>query len=170
MNCIGNLMTLFSMETPILQFWEVFHFLSLSLFFFFFILEVVSLDCASDFLFKKFLFIHFWLCWVFVAVRASDCDGFSCRGAWLSGTWTWVAAARGLSSCGSQARSTGSIVVVHGLSCSVAGGIFPGQEWDPDLLYWHADSLLLSHQGSPLLISLSSLSCFPIIYLFKWEN
>ena len=37
----------------------------------------------------------------------------------------------GLSSCGSRALNTGSLVVVHRLSCSKACGIFLDQEWDP---------------------------------------
>ena len=64
-----------------------------------------------------FLFIYFWLCWVFVAVRglslvamsgatlccsarASRCSGFSCRRARALGVWASVVVARGLSSCG----------------------------------------------------------------------
>ena len=45
--------------------------------------------------------------------------------------------------------SNGSIVVVHRLSCSTACGIFLDQGSNPCLLHWQADSLLLSHQGSP---------------------
>ena len=37
-------------------------------------------------------------------------------------------------SCGSQV--TGSVVVVHGLSCSAACGIFLDQGWNPCLLHW----------------------------------
>ena len=47
-------------------------------------------------------------------------------------------------------QSTVSIVKVHGLSCSTACGIFPDQRLNPCLLYGQADSLPLSHQGSPL--------------------
>ena len=55
-----------------------------------------------------------------------------------------VVAARGLSSCGLQApEHTGSGVVEHRLCCSVACGVFPC------LLNWQADSLPLSHLGSP---------------------
>ena len=50
--------------------------------------------------------------------------------------------ARELSSCGSRALE-------HGPSCSTACGIFPDQGWNPCLLHWQADSLPLSHQGSP---------------------
>ena len=35
-------------------------------------------------------------------------------------------------------QSTGSMVVEHGLSCSVACGIFPDQGWKPCLLRWRA--------------------------------
>ena len=47
-------------------------------------------------------------------------------------------------------QSTGSRVVVHRLSCSKAYGIFPDQRQNLCLLHWHADSLPLSHQGSPV--------------------
>ena len=42
-----------------------------------------------------------------------------------------------------------SVVVAHGLSCQVVCGIFP--DWGLNLfpLHWQADSLPLSHQGSP---------------------
>ena len=51
-------------------------------------------------------------------------------------------------------RSTGSrcaglAVVAHGLSCSAACGILPGQGLNPCPLHWQADSQPLSHQGSP---------------------
>ena len=83
-----------------------------------------------------YLFIYFWLRWVFVAVarafsscsergatlncgvRVSHCGGFSCSRAQALGMWASVVVARGL-------QSAGSVVVVHGLSCSVACGIFP---------------------------------------------
>ena len=40
--------------------------------------------------------------------------------------------------------------MVHGLSCSEACGVFPDQGSNPRLLHWQADSLPLSHQGSPV--------------------
>jgi len=46
-------------------------------------------------------------------------------------------------------QSTGSIVVMHGLSCSVACVIFPDQGLNPCLLHWQVDSFSLSHQTSP---------------------
>ena len=36
-------------------------------------------------------------------------------------------------------KSTGSIVVVHGLSCLEACGIFPDQGLNPCLPHWQAD-------------------------------
>ena len=46
-------------------------------------------------------------------------------------------------------RLTGSIVVVHGLNCFTACGIFLDQGLNPHLLHWQVDSLSLNHQGSP---------------------
>ena len=46
-------------------------------------------------------------------------------------------------------QSAGSVVVVIGLSCSAAYGIFSDQESNLCLLPWQADSLPLSYQGSP---------------------
>ena len=62
----------------------------------------------------------------------------------LWGMWASVVAVPRL-------KSTGSIVVVHGLSCSAAYGIFVDQGLNLYLLHWQVDSLLLSHQGSPLI-------------------
>ena len=45
------------------------------------------------------------------------------------------------------ARVSGA--VAHGLSGSVACGIFLGQGWNPCPLHWQADCLPLDHQGSP---------------------
>ena len=45
--------------------------------------------------------------------------------------------------------STGSVVVVPGLCCSMACGNFLDQGSNPYPLHWQADSSPLSHQGSP---------------------
>ena len=45
--------------------------------------------------------------------------------------------------------STDSVVVAHGLCCSVACPIFPDQGLNPCLLHWQAGSLPLNHRGSP---------------------
>ena len=47
----------------------------------------------------------------------------------------------GFSGCGLRAYSTGSVVVVHGLSCSMACEIFPDQGLNPCLLHSQADFL-----------------------------
>ena len=54
-------------------------------------------------------------------VQASHCSGFSCCGARALG-----------------ARA--SVVVAHGLSCSMTCGIFPDQGSNPCPLHWQADS------------------------------
>ena len=79
------------------------------------------------------------------SVRASHCSGFSCCGAQALGTRASVVVARRLQSTGSvvvarRLWSTGSVVVAHGLSCSVACGIFPDQRLNPFPLQWQVDS------------------------------
>ena len=56
--------------------------------------------------------------------------------------------ARASVAVGPQALSAGSVVVAHGLGCSVARGIFPDQGLNLCLLHWQADSLPVSHQGN----------------------
>ena len=41
------------------------------------------------------------------------------------------------------------VVVVHGLSRSVARGIFPDEGWNPRPLHWQVDSYPLCRYGSP---------------------
>ena len=65
--------------------------------------------------------------------RASHCGGFSCCGTQALGARASVAVARGV-------QSAGSVVVAHGLGCSVACGIFPDQGANPCLLHWQVDS------------------------------
>ena len=109
--------------------------------------------------FLQYLFIYFWLCWVFTAVRglsssrserkatpwlrclASGCGGLSC-GALALGAHASVVAAPEL-------QSARSVAAVHGFSCSAACGSFPGLGSNLCLPLWQADSLPLSHQGSP---------------------
>ena len=47
-----------------------------------------------------------------------------------------------------ELQSTGSVVVVHGLSCSAACGIFLDEGSNPCLLHWQVHSVPLSHRGS----------------------
>ena len=51
---------------------------------------------------------------------------------------------------GTGSRRSGSVVVAHGLSCSVACGIFPDQGLNPCPLHWQGDSQPLCHQESPV--------------------
>lgn len=45
-------------------------------------------------------------------------------------------------------ESAGSTVAAHGLSCSIASGIFPDQGSNSCLLCWQGDSSPLSHPGN----------------------
>ena len=99
------------------------------------------------FFFNFYLFIYLWLCWVFASVRglplAAASGGHSpSRRAGLPSSWPLL-----LRSTGS--RRSGSAIVAHGRSCSVACGIFPDQGSNPCPLHWQADSQPLRHQGSP---------------------
>ena len=82
-----------------------------------------SNSCGYFLIFKKYLFIY-----LFLAILGFRCfPGFSvvvARGASLE---LQYAGSMGFTSCSSLGWSTGSILVVHGLSCSAACGIFPGQ-------------------------------------------
>ena len=64
---------------------------------------------------------------------------------------------------------TGSLAVVPGLSCSMTRGIFLDRGANPCLLLWQADSLPLSHQGSPALeFSVRLLSVSQILVVSQW--
>ena len=103
-------------------------------------------------------------------VQASHCSGFSRCGAQVLGTQASVVATLRL-------QNTGSVAVAHGLSCSVAYGIFPHQGSDPSLLDWQADSLQLSHQGS-FVQNLFKLRCYYsqnpeclcVLFCHQWET
>ena len=69
---------------------------------------------------------------------------FSCCGTWTLGHVGSVVVA-----CGLRLYSIKSVVVVNGLSCCMACGVFLAPGSNPCLLHWQADSLLLSQQGSP---------------------
>ena len=74
--------------------------------------------------------------------QASHFNGFSCCGAWALGQTGSAVVIPGL-------QSTGSVVGVHGLSCSMACGIFPEQGLNLCLLNRQVDYLPLNHQESP---------------------
>ena len=105
------------------------------------------------FLFFKFLkinlFIYFWLrrslllhALSLVAVSGGYssfwCVGFSLR--WLLLSWSTGSRHVGSVVVACELWSTGSVVVVRRLSCSVACGIFPDQGSNPCPLHWQADS------------------------------
>ena len=84
-------------------------------------------------------------------VQVSHCCSCSC---WLQALQASVVAARGLSSCGSQALEHSlSSCGTQALCCFPAYGIFLDQGLNPCLLYYQAESLPLSHQGSPWLFN-----------------
>ena len=100
--------------------------------------EIIIHKRPIFFLINLFVFIYFWLRWVFVAVcglslaaasggySSLRCTGFSLR-------WFLL-----LQSIGSM--RAGSVVVAHGLSYSMACGIFPDRGSNPCSLHWQADS------------------------------
>ena len=95
---------------------------------------------SNVFFFFFNVFIYFWLCWVFIVVQAfSSCDASHCCKAWALGHL-------GFSSCGCQALE-------HWFnSCGAWAPWYVGSSQTRDqtcLLHWQADSLPLSHQGSP---------------------
>ena len=112
-------------------------------------------------------------CWVFVSVwglslvvASGGHSSTRCAGPSLSQPLL-------LRSTGS--RRTGSVVVAHGASCSMACGIFPDQGSNPCPLHWQADSQPLRHQGSPwysfnlnffIMIKLSMLA--PFVFPLLW--
>ena len=77
---------------------------------------------------------------LFVAVHRLLIAVASRCGAWALGARASVVVARRLSSCGSQALECSSVVVAHGLSCSMACGIFPDQGSNLCPLHWQVDS------------------------------
>ena len=102
-----------------------------------------------------YLFIYFWLCWVFVSVRGLSLVAAS--GGHSSSPCVGLSLSQPLLLWSTGSRRAGSVVVAHGLSCSVACGIFPDQVSNPCPLHWQADSQPLRHQGSPQVIFLFSL-------------
>ena len=104
--------------------------------------------------------IFFWLCWVFMAALQHCC-------------WVFIATSRGLlfiavrrlltvvpspvarhrlQAHGLQSlQHPGSVVVMPGLNCSMACGIFSHQGSNLCPLHWQVDSYPLYQQGSPSL-------------------
>ena len=109
-------------------------------------LEVKWLFQKFLFVLNKFLLICFWQpCVVLAFLRLSVVTvswGYSSlqyMGFWLQWLLLW--------STGSSVL--GSVVAAHGLSCSVACGIFLDQGLNSCPLHWQVDSYPLYHQGIP---------------------
>ena len=82
----------------------------------------------------------------------SRCPGFSNCSSSRRGTRVSVVPTLGLRTCGSWALElTGSVVVVRGLSCSVARGMVLDLGWSLGPLLWQADLYPLHHQESLIL-------------------
>ena len=103
-----------------------------------------------------YLFIYFWLCWVFVSVRGLSLVVAS--GSHSSSRCAGLSLSRPLLLRSTGSRRAGSVVVAHGLSCSMACGILPDQGSSPCPLHWQADCQPLHHQGSPCSFSFYSVS------------
>ena len=84
------------------------------------------------------LFIYFWLCWVFVSVRGLS--PVVASGGHSSSRCAGLSLSRPLPLRSTGSRCAGSVLVAHGLSCSVACGIFPDQGSNLCSLHWQADS------------------------------
>ena len=93
----------------------------------------------------------FWLRWVFIAAWVS----LSLRraGATLVSVCGLLIAVAPLAVEPGLQGTHSSAVVVHRHSCSTACGIFLGQGQNLRLLPWQTDSVPLSHQGSPKILS-----------------
>ena len=98
-------------------------------------------------LFKNYLFIYFWLCWVFVSVRGLS--PVAASGGHSSLRCAGLSLSRPLLLRSTGSRRAGSVVVAHGPSCSAACGILPDQGSNLCPLHWQADSQPLRHLGSP---------------------
>ena len=84
----------------------------------------------SFFFFFKYLFIYLlWLCWVFISVRGLPPVAPS--GGHSSSRCVGLSLSRPLLLRSTGSRSAGSVIVAHGLSCSAACGILPGQGSNP---------------------------------------
>ena len=108
----------------------------------------VELESCFFFYFNKFiyLFIHLWLCWVFVSVRGLS--PVAASGGRSSSRCAGLSLSRPLLLRSTGSRRAGSVVVAHGTSRSAACGIFPDQGSNPCPLHWQADSQPLRHQGN----------------------
>ena len=107
--------------------------------------------------FVYFLFcylFHFWLRWVYIALRGLSLVSESGGRPWLrcAGLMPWLLLLQcvGSGKLGlQQLRHVGSVVAAPGLSCSAAREILLDQGLNLCPLDWQADSCPLCHQGCP---------------------
>ena len=110
--------------------------------------------CLSFFrrLFWHGPFLNLFIC-LFLVILGLCTRVFPSDGEWdYSSLQRRVVIAVDFSWCGAQAPGMrASVVVAHGLSCSMAYGIFPDQGSNPCPLHLQSDSYPLYHEGSPWL-------------------
>ena len=90
------------------------------------------------------------------------------QGLLIAGASPWALGHLGSVVVAPGLQSSGSVVVAHGISCSMACGTFPDQGSNSCVLNSGVDSLPLSHQGSPLLILCCFLICVFSLPLFHY--
>ena len=106
--------------------------------------------------------IYFWLCYrsLWLSLVSTNRCYSSLRGTAFSLQWLLVLWSTGSRACGLQyLQHAGSGVVVHGLSCPMACGIFLDQGLNLYLLHWQVESYLLYYQGSPTLSFNNRMHC-----------
>ena len=108
--------------------------------FFFFNILIFHLSLYPSTHLSVFFFNLFilWLCWVFVSVRGLSLVVAS--GGHSSSRCAGLSPSRPLLLRSTGSRRAGSAIVAHGLSYSMACGIFPDQGSNPCPLHWQADS------------------------------
>ena len=129
--------------------------------------HIFVLDLVDSKSHMRTFFFFFWLCWVFISVRGLSLVAAS-RGH-SSSQCAGLSLSRPLLLRSTGSRCTGSVVVAHGPSCSVACGILPDQGSNPCPLHWQADSQPLRHQGSlDLLNNINFIYLFYILFIYFW--
>ena len=106
--------------------------------------------------------IYFWLCYrsLWLSLILTNRGYSSLRGTGLSLWWFLMLWSTGSRACRLQyLKHAGSGVVVHGLSCPMACGIFLDQRLNLCLLHWQVESYLLYYQGSPTLSFTNRMHC-----------
>ena len=128
--------------------------------------------CPREFKWFQLTLWHFYkvilLTYLFMTVLGLHCCTWAFSSWSEQGLLFIAVASLGAQTLGTQALvvaapkpwSTGSIVSMHRLSCSVARGIFLDQGSNPCPLPWQADCSPLSHHGSPL---------WPFIMIVVWR-